>query len=227
MFKKLLLTSALLATFASAHAQSSQNFGVTGTVSPAPCNVTLTNGVANLGSLSQATVKGYPVNTATSNSLYTIPTLNVPISIVCGAATKVEVSFVDNKPGKNIPMDTFDALRFGITDGAGTAAIGAYQMSFVTATTTIDSVPVGLFLNAPNGTTTWSKTVAGTPTTNNFIAPNYATGFAKSTTATIPESITTLSGTLAIQTFLAKTYIDSATSAISPTGSGTLTLAYL
>ena len=227
MFKKLLLTSALLATFASAHAQSSQNFGVTGTVSPTPCNVTLTGGTVNLGTLSQAIVKGYPVIVSTANSLYTIPVVNLPISVVCGSATKVEISFVDNKSGKNLVMDTLDLLRFGITDGAGSAAIGAYQISFVNATTTIDSVAVGVYLGATNGTTNWTNKTLSTSTTQSFVAPGYATGFAKVATATVPESITTLAGNLTFQAYLGKAYIDGATTAVTPTGSGTLTLAYL
>ena len=226
MFKKLLLTSALLATFATAHAQSSQNFGVTGTVSPAPCNVTLTGGTVNLGTLSQATVKAYSV-AGTTNNFYSVPAANVPISITCGAATKVEVSFVDNKSGKNLPFDAGDAIRFGVTDGAaGTAAIGAYQINFVT--TTIDSVATAVYLSAPNGTTAWSNKIASTTTVpNSYVAPGHATGFAKVATATVPDSITTLAGNLTFQAYLGKAYIDGATTAVTPTGSGTLTLAYL
>ena len=227
MFKKLLLTSALLATFATAHAQSSQNFGVTGTVTPGACNVTLTNGIVNLGTLTQATVKAY-APTAATNVFYTVPTVNVPISIVCGAATKVGVSFIDNKSGKVLPLNFEDVLRFGMTDGsAGTAAIGTYQMSF--SSTTIDSVAtvVNAFLNATNGTAVWSTKVAGTTTPNNFIAPGYTTTFTKTTGSIIPETFTTLGGNLAIQIFLGKTYMDAATSIVTPNGSGTLTLVYL
>ena len=227
MFKKLLLTSALLATFASAHAQSSQNFGVTGTVSPAPCNVTLTGGTVNLGTLSQATVKGYPVLGA-SNSFYTIPTVLLPIGIVCAAATKVEVSFIDNKAGQNLPFNSFDIVRFGVTDGAsGTTPIGAYVIGFSTATTTIDNVAPAVYLSALNGSTTWSNKTALTSLAASLAAPGYTTGFAKTATATAPDSFTTLSGNLSISIYLGKTYIDSATTAVTPTGSGTLTLVYL
>ena len=225
MFKKLLLTSALLATFATAHAQSSQNFGVTGTVTPGACNVTLTSGVANLGTITQATAKGYTVRTGGTNTVYVPPLQLIPINISCGAATKVEVSFVDNKPGKNFALDGGDLIRFGMVDGAaGTSAVGSYEMSFIT--TTIDSVAVGTFLHAANGATTWNKTiVAGVG--NGYIAPGYTTGFAKVAAATVPESITTVAGTLQMQIFLSKTLVDGLTTTFSPNGSGTLTLVYL
>ena len=225
MFKKLLLTSALLATFASAHAQSSQNFGVTGTVTPGACNVTLTSGVANLGTITQATAKGYAVRTGTVNSFYVPPMQLIPINISCGAATKVEVSFVDNKPGKNMAVDGGDVFRFGMVDGAaGTSAVGAYEMSFIS--TTIDTVAVGTLLHAANGATSWNKSIV-TGISNAYIAPGYTTGFAKAAAATVPESLTTVAGTLQMQIFLSKTLVDGLTTTFSPTGSGTLTLAYL
>ena len=228
MFKKLLLASALLVTFASAQAQSSQPFGVTGTLTPAPCNVTLTAGVVNLGNLTQAAVKGYPV-LANINSFYVPPFQNIPINITCSAATRVQVSFLDNNSGKTLAYNGDDSIRFGITNGAaGTVAVGSYEMRFIN--TTIDGGPVGTYLHVANGATTWSK-IPGTATAfggnNLYIAPGYTTGFAKVATATVPESISTLAGTLEMKIFLGKASVDAATTNFVPTGSGTLTLAYL
>ena len=226
MFKKLLLTSALLVTFATALAQSSQNFGVTGTISPSPCSVTLTGGVANLGTVSKAIVKAY--TPAANDTVYLVPFVLVPIAVICGAATKVEVSFTDNKSGKKFPVDANDLIRFGITDDtAGTQAIGSYQVSF--SDTTIDNVVVGVYLSAQNGTgpITWLTKIAGTFFSSNVVAPGYVTGFAKTAGAGTPDAFKTLSGNLNFQAYLSKAYIDSATNNVKPTGSGTLTLVYL
>ena len=227
MFKKLLLASALLVTFASAQAQSSQPFGVTGTVTPAPCKVTLTGGIVNLGTVSQATAKTYSVRSS-ATTFYIAALQSIPISITCSAATRVQVSFLDNKPGKFLPVDGYDAIRFGMTDGAaGTVAVGAYEMRFL-PTTTIDGVAVGTYLHAANGATTWSKET-GTTTggANSYISSGFATGFAKDAAAVAPESITALSGSLEMQVLLGKAFVDGITTNFVPTGSGTLTLAYL
>ncbi|KAF3999264.1 hypothetical protein [Glaciimonas immobilis] len=219
MFKKVLVASALLATIINANASSSA-FGLTGTITPEACNVTLTGGTVNLGSISTSVVKGY----GTLGTSYSMPNVLVPISIICSAPTKVEVSFVDNKVGKVFALDAHDAIRYGIVDGAGTTAIGTYQTSFTS--TVIDNVAVGQFLNAPNNTTTWTATgPTGLPAS--FGAQGYTIGFAKLAGATTPDSFTTLAGNLTFSTFISGVYVKSATAAITPTGSGTLTLVYL
>ena len=225
MIKKLFLTSALLAIFASAYAQSSQNFGVTGTILPAPCNVTLTGGVIDLGALSKTTAAGNGTIFAT-NTFYIQPRVNVPINIVCPSATNVNISLIDNKPGKNLLFGTYDIFRFGITDGAaGTTAIGAYTIYFADAN--IDGISVGAYVSKKTGTLAWTTKLAGTLQGSANIIPDYTTGFAKSSNATTPEAFTRLSGNLAFDTYLGKSYTDSATSIVLPTGSGTLTLTYL
>ena len=229
MFKKLLLTSALLATFASAHAQSSQNFGVTGTVSPAPCTVTVPNGVVNLGSLTSAAVKLYPVLTgAASSTIYQVPATNLTLNIACNAATKVALSFVDNKAGKNFVFDANDPARFGIVDAAGTTAIGFYQIFFKSTTVDSTNTAIGQFLGAANGSTTFSTTSpAGMSHPTSTAMPGRTVAFAKTAGATAPDAVTTLSSTFLFETYLSKAYIDGATGAVAPTGSGTLTLVYL
>ena len=227
MFKQIIFTGVLMAAFVNANAQSaSAPFGVTGTITPGACSVTLTGGQINLGTLSAATVKGYPLG-GTSSGVYQIPPVNTPISITCGAPTKVEVSFVDNRPGKTFLVDGSDPVRFGMVDGAGTTGIGSYQLRFLTASTTIDNVAVGQYLSAPNGTTTWSTTTAGTAVPSNFGAPGYMVGFAKVAGATTPDSFTTLTGTLEFKSFVSVNYVNNATTAIALNGSGTLTLVYL
>lgn len=219
MFNKILGISMLLATAVNANASSS-NFGVTGTVTPEACNVTLTGGTVNLGAISTSLVKSY---TVASNN-YTLPAFSIPISITCSAATKIEVSFVDNQAGKNFPVDAFDSVRFGLIDGAGTTAIGSYSLQFVN--TAIDTVAVGQFLSAANNTTLWSTTGVSALGAS-YATPAYMTGFAKLAGATTPDSLTTLSGTLNLVPRISTAYIGSAVAAIVPTGSGTLTLTYI
>ncbi|KAF3999261.1 DUF1120 domain-containing protein [Glaciimonas immobilis] len=219
MFKKILIASTLLATVINANASSSA-FGVTGTIAPDACNVALTGGAVNLGSISTSLIKTYAV----VGTSYAMPNVLVPISIICSAPTKVEVSFVDNKPGKTFALDANDAIRYGMVDGAGTAAIGSFQISFVN--TVIDTVAVGQFLNAPNNTTSWTGTGP-----NNlpayYAAPGYTIGFAKLAGATTPDSFTTLAGSLIMTSYISTAYVKGATSAITPSGSGTLTLVYI
>lgn len=219
MFKKIIFTSAILVSALSAQASGSVPFGVTGTITPAACNVTLTGGIVNLGVISTVQVRSY----GTVGPQYVLPPVLVPFNVTCSAPTAVQVSFVDNLPGKVAPMDSNDAIRFGIVDGTGTTAIGNYQAAF--SNIIIDGVGVGQYLLAPNGTSAWSNTtVTGLPAV--YAVPGYKTGFAKTTGVTIPDSLTTLAGNMIFEVHLTSSYIQSATNAITPNGSGTMTLVY-
>lgn len=230
MLKKLAFASALLATFTGTYAQSSQNFGITGQVTPGACTVTLNGGgVANVGDVSQTTAKSYPINTSATTNLvvYRFPNRGVPINIACAAATKVAVAFVDNKPSQRLAFNNEDPSRYGLSDSvAGTAAIGFYSVRF--ENTTIDGAFIGEYFNAANGSTTFSKTQpAGLAVAPNYAMPGRTIAFAKTVGATVPDAFTSLAGLLTFDTSASKSYIDSATTVITPTGSGTLTLVYL
>lgn len=235
MLKKLLLTSAFsLVTFANINTNAfaqSVPFGVTGIVSPSSCTVSLTGGTVNLGTIMQTTVKGYSVYAGTKNPVYLMISQNVPIGVTCTTAARVALLFVDNKSTSVFAVDNNDILRFGLTDGAGSGtAIGSYQLAFNTADTSVDGAIPGTYLNAPGGTTavaTWSNKAAATGYGANIVVPSYLLGFAKAASTTTPEAFTTLSGSLNFRTYLSKAYIDSATTAVTPIGSGTLTLVYL
>ena len=219
MFKKIAATTLLMASAFGAHAAGSAPFGVTGTITPAACDVTLTGGVVNLGTISTVAVRANGL----AGTGYALPPVNIPINITCSAATRVEIAFIDNKPGQIISVNGGDVIRFGMGDGAGTTAIGSFQMAFTAVT--IDSVAVGQFLNAPNGTTTWATTASGQAV--NLASPGHTTAFSKTAGATTPDSFTTLVGNLQFGMFLSKAYIDSATNSVTPNGSGTLSLVYL
>ena len=220
MFKKIAVSMLLIASAFNAQAAGSAPFGVTGTITPAACDVTLTGGVVSLGVLSTVTVRGY---TNDGRGMYQVPAVPVPISIVCSASTHVAILFADNHAGKAFPMDGYDLQRFGIVDGNGTASIGAFRMFF--NNTTIDGAAVNQFLNTPAGTPAWSPNgfVDSAATAN----PGRITGFSKTAGATTPDALTTLSGTLNFLIWVSKAYVDSATNSITPAGSGTISLVYL
>ena len=228
MFKKLLLTGALLAAFAniSAHAQSSQPFGVTGSIAPPPPTVTIANsGRSDYGSLSATAVKGYTSSTGI-NDLYSFPAVALAYSITFSAPTKAALSFTDNHAGKVLPFDSFDSIRFGVVD-TGATTIGSVAVSLTN--TLIDGSPVSVFLSSPTGTTSWSANTVGGKTgiaTNN-VGPNYTKAFSKTAGATVPDSFTTLSGNLSMVLSLKKSLIDTATTSTTATGSGTFTVVYL
>ena len=230
MLKKLAIAGALLATFAGAHAQSAP-FGVSGTVSPGPCNVVLTGGgIVDTGTVTLATAKTYRqvTNTTTAVALYGFPDRTIPITITCSAPTKVAVSFVDNKPAQRFSFNSGDGALYGLSDGlTGTAAIGFYSVAFNAIT--MDNTPVGQFLTAANGlTTTFSTTQpASLGVGPNSAVPGRTTGFAKTAGAAAPESFLSLTGGLTIQTYVSRDFIDKATNTVTPSGSGTLTLVYL
>ena len=222
MFKKIVMTSMLLASAISAQAAGSAPFGVTGTITPAACDVTLTGGIINLGLISTVYVRSLPL--VQGGTAYQTPWTAVPFNIVCSAATNVYVSFSDNNPGK-----TFSAvnpgIRFGVVDGAGTTSIGDYQAAFHDMV--LDNTPVAQYLIAQNGTSAWSTVGGAGGGTAAFANPGAKNGFAKLAGATTPDSLTTLSGILSFNVNLSSNYIQSATNSITPNGSGTMTLVYL
>ena len=223
MFKKIAVSMLLIASAFNAQAAGSAPFGVTGTITPAACDVTLTGGIANLGVVSTVAMRANAVTTGSSPA-YSLANIYVPFNITCSAATRVEVSFVDNHAGKNAPLDTSDVMRFGMIDGAGSTAIGA--VTFQLTGQLVDGVSVGQFLISPNGTTAWSAiNPAGADAS--YASPGYTIGVAKVAGATVPDSLTTLSGSLRIKIFINKAYVDSATNSITPNTSGTMSLVYL
>lgn len=222
MFKKVLIASALLGVVAGANAAGASTFGVTGTISPAACNITLSGGgLADYGSLTTQTVKTYSTLGA---NLYNMGPKTVPISVVCPAAQAIELAFSDNKASANFSFDIYDATRYGMTDGAGTASIGAYGASLSAAL--IDGIaPVG-FLTATTGSTAWSTTGFGA-TGADVASPGYAVGFIKTAGSKVPAPITSIGGSLTLNAYVSKALVDSSTKAITMNGLATITLQYL
>ena len=181
-------------------------------------------GVANIGSISAPTVQGWTLST--SGKTYRAPLVNLPFSITCSAATKVGMAMTDNNAGKIILESANDPLRFGLVNGTGGSSVGSF--SFSLGNVLLDSSATVNFLSASTGSTTWSTTsAAGTPSLASWAAPGNTNAFTKVSGTTVPDAFTTISGNLVVSIALGKAIVDSATTAITPTGSGTLTLVYL
>lgn len=225
MFKKLLLTSALLAAFATAHAQSSAPFGITGSIAPPVPTVTISNGGNSVvGAAAAAALRGSS-SFAGTNHLYAFPAQILSYSITFSAPSKIALSFTDNNSGKVLPFDGSDSTRFGSVNG--TTSSGSLVVTL--ENTKIDNTTPSVFLSTPNGTTAWSTTTVGGKASNtlNGVAPGYTTGFAKTAGATVPDSFTTLTGNLSMTLYMGKSLVDNATTTLTPSSSGTFTIVYL
>lgn len=223
MFKKILLVSAVLASFTSAHAATSAAFGSgAGTITPPACSVTLTGGTVTIGTLTQTTVKTYTTMGSGSALSYKLPPVTIGYAVTCSSLTKIALGVVDNNPGKATVITTTDSMAFGLVDGAASTAIGQFFLTVNTLTT--DSTFVG-GLAATTGTSTW----AAAPVFLNALAltPGTSTGFIKSAGTTSPDAYTSLSGNMLATIFINGAYMSAASTAITPTASGTLSVIYL
>ena len=223
MFKKVLIASALLASFAGVQAAGSAGFGVVGTITPATCDIVLAGGgLADYGTQTTTAVKALAV---TVNS-YSLGVKPIGITVTCPSALPVELAFADNKSAQLFAVgDGYDYVRYGVGDGAGTAAIGSSDM--YASSVTVDGIAPAGFLAATTGSTAWTATYGANNAGAHIIGPGHAVGFTKTAGATVPTTLTTIGGVLQIAARVSKAYVDSSTSAITLNGSGTITLQYL
>jgi len=223
MFKKALIASAMLVSVIGANAADTGTVGVTGGATPGACNITLAGtGTADYGILTHAQVQALAVY----NSNYNVGQKLIGITVACSGATKAEMSFTDNKAGKNFPVDVGDGVRFGVVDGSGTVAIGSYQMTF--SGVTLDTVAAAGFLIAPNGTTTWDTTSTGANGVGaDWVRPGYSNGFIKTAGNTVPDTFTNFAANLSVSLYLSKAYMDAATTAVTFNGTSVITMQYL
>jgi len=221
MYKKLLIASAVLVAAAGAHAQaSSATFDMTGTVTPASCDITLTGGnVADYGVNESANLRKSTLG-GTTNQHYVLISKSIPWTVSCTAATPLQLVFTDAKAGKALPFDTAtDSYRFGLVDGTGTAAIGSFTVALTGVT--IDGASAAGLLLGTAGLNSWNATNAG------FAAPGKANGFIKTAGLTAPSTLTIVKGSADVVASLGKTYVDGSVSTITLNGGATITLQYL
>ena len=224
MFKKALIASAMLVSVISANAAGSSSFLVSGTSNPGACNISLdSNSKADYGTYTPTQLKALPTYNWTTPG-YHLGGKDVVLTVACSSATKAEVSFLDNKPGKAMPMDMYDSLRFGMVDGSGNSPIGGFDIYL--ANILIDGVAPAGALIAATGTTNWSTTAPANLSAF-FAFPNYSNGFIKTAGNTTPDSFTNMTLILRINAFLNKSYMDSATNSVNFNGGGVITIQYL
>ena len=221
MFKKVLIASALLASVVGANAQST-GFGVIGTIAPATCTVSLSGGgTADYGTMTTAAVQARTVE----NGAYNLGVKGIGIAVNCTAPVALELAFVDNKAAQRLNFsDTYDTLRYGLGNGSSSSVFGHYDLSLDQVL--VDGVTPAVWLSAPTGTTTWATTVAGGAPAF-YAQPGRAVGFDKVAGATVPASLTAITGSLVVVARVSKPIVDASTAAITLNGSGTISLQYL
>ena len=232
MFKKAMIASAVLAAAFGAQAQSA-GWTVIGTVNPTPCTVSITGGgVADYGTLTATYVKARTqvgtVGSATAPRAYSLSALgtkNLPLVISCATPTKFALSLVDNGGS---PLWT-DGPRWGLGTTSDGTKIGYYEISL--ADLKIKPLPAdALAAPATRMYTAGVATSSSVYTAFNGVGagPGFSVGFSATAAATTPDSLSEVSGNLQItNALLNKDLVDSATTAITLAGKGTLTLVSL
>ena len=221
MFNKSIFCVALLGFVVGANAAGSASFGVTGTITPSPCVLTI-NGGGNANFGDKTTLQAQQLGG--SSTVYDFGGVDMPLSVMCGHPTKVVMSFIDNLAGKNFPMDANDPIRFGVVHNTDTTAIGAYQIDL--ANLKVDNATPAGFFTAANGSTAWSKNgPTGLP--SNYAAPGWQVGFAKTSRAITPDSLTNIAGTINLHMWVSKQYVDESKDLTTLKGAGTVVLSYL
>lgn len=235
MFKKLLITAAVLAS-AAAHAQiaGSTGFTVTGSIVPSPCTLTLSgSGIAAFGAVSSGSVIANGIN-GTTPVHYTIPGSKIlNLLVTCPTPSKMALEFTDNRLSS---LDgNPDGLRWGVgtyTPTGGTPKnIGSYNITYLN--TTIKATPTGIAV-APlrslfqTGVATTGGTWVGPLVGENVaIPPGKSLALAALPTATTPDSLVEIKMEMVFIVEPVKAVVDAATSAITLDGSGTVTLIVL
>lgn len=221
MLNNIIIFTSLVGCVIGASAAGSASFGVTGSITPSPCVMTINNsGNAHFGDKTSLQIKEMGGTT----DLYDFGNSSIPISVMCGHPTKVVMSFIDNLAGKNFPLDANDPIRFGIIDNNGSAAIGTYQIDL--SGLTIDGVSPAAFLAAINGSATWSKN-GPTALPSNYAAPGWQVGFTKTGSTLSPDSLSNIGGAINIHMWISKSYVENSKNMATMKGSGTVTLSYL
>ena len=178
---KVTAIAALMTTAMSAFAGPTATLRVTGTITPGACTPVLANnGVIDFGETS--------VDQLPATGTLALPGKSVTATVTCTSATKVAMSFVDNR-ADSVPTHTDEptaaATAFGLGK-AGTINIGSYGLSIVNIQG--DGTAGDLLMSTDK--TTWSKMTLDTLVNNNT-AQQYLTFATTGTTAPKEASVFT------------------------------------
>lgn len=217
MIKKSLMAAVILAATTGAFAQSA-DFGLTGTITPGACTISIPGGIVNLGALTKAAVMAWP----TDGTVYTVPAQPSPVAITCPTATRLGLAFVDNNAGAAPVLgNVTDPIQFGIKNGT-TPGLGGF-ITLLSTLTVDGGAPAG-FLHSPTGTTAWNGTDLFTPGT---VLPGNTYGFKTNAASTVPDTVTNIGANFTFWPFLKKSVVDASTSQITINGNATVSLVYL
>ena len=212
--KKLLplLPLALVVFNNAAIAANSVDLRVTGTITPAACNISVTGG----GVFDMGTISAQALNATATTEL---GEARNDLSITCSGATLVGIKALDNRAGTAIDSAT---RSFGLgLDGQGNK-IGYYHITTV-ATPTVNGSAGNATKSLDDGVT-WTTNATGSPITtsqNDIVSWNAAGAPAD------PIPVTSVSQTIRVNVHLAPENTLDTSSDITLDGSATIELVYL
>lgn len=245
-FSALALCTAVSLTAFNAAAGTTADLSVIGTIAPASCTPTLSNGaVVNYGSISPTSL------TAVAPALNQLGTKKIALTITCTGQTLVALNAADNRSASEV---TLNATTFIANAGASSVSITTNDQAYGLGTATTSSAQIGAYTLAANimnvtvtdgaddsfeadvlttrdttlSSATWTKATGG------FLNPTGAAGthltFAKAGSL-VPTAIKTaevpLYVTAAVQPMSAFAADFSANEVIELDGNATISLVYL
>ncbi|MEJ5069698.1 DUF1120 domain-containing protein [Leclercia adecarboxylata] len=164
-FKKTLSTLGVCALMmaAQAHAATDATLKVSGTIVPAACTPTLSNGgEVSFGSIAAASIR----KAAEDNSLVQLGTKDITLSITCEATAAIGFKVVDNRASSAVALSSTAYINptdarlnvlnqpvfgFGLGLANNSAKIGAYSITTDTAGATADGASVNLLASDDQG----------------------------------------------------------------------------
>ncbi|MFJ7316650.1 DUF1120 domain-containing protein [Pseudomonas sp. NPDC098747] len=205
MKKLLLLPLALAFASNAAIAANSVDLRVTGTITPAACDITLVGGDVDFGSLSGSDLS------STSDTPLTPIVRN--LNILCTGATQVGITAIDNRAGTNA------SHAYGLGVDSASEKIGGYAIDFK-ATTTDGSA--GQLTRSNDSGATWTRMSSG------FIEPSPTQIWSWAATGTnAPIPVTSVNQEFEIDASIAATNTLDTSTEITLDGSATIELVYL
>ncbi|MER2043752.1 DUF1120 domain-containing protein [Pantoea agglomerans] len=228
--RKLLLSTAVFAAMASVsfagQAAESATLAVTGTITPATCDVSLSSASIELGNIAASTL------TEASN----IKTGNdVTLSVDCDAAAATAIQTTDNRAASAMTLtelydqtkvtisDYTDANIFGLGTDSAQAKVGALSLS-ISAATVDGTANTHLLTSADKAA--W-KASAISATTPNPLQKNGYFALAADADATAPAAVTKSTYTLSSMIILKKGALYPTGEAVGIDGNLTFSVVYL
>lgn len=123
------------------YAAESASLSVTGTITPATCDITLSSSVIDLGNIAAATL---------SNDYYTVSGNTISVNLLCDSATAVALQSSDNRPSS--AMTSAEVLSEMALD-AGVSDTGIFGLGLDSVNNKVGAMTLNLIGGTLNGTT--------------------------------------------------------------------------